>query len=86
MTIGKRITMLRKQNNLTQTDLAQKIYVSPKTVSKWENDYGLPDIKIIPLLAEALQVDADYLLTGKSKIPAAFSLAQPKEKPPAQTN
>ena len=83
MTIGKRITMLRKQNNLTQTDLAQKIYVSPKTVSKWENDYGLPDIKIIPLLAEALQVDADYLLTGKSKIPAAFSLAQPKEKPPA---
>ncbi len=39
MTIGKRITMLRKQNNLTQTDLAQKIYVSPKTVSKWENDY-----------------------------------------------
>lgn len=41
MTIGKRITMLRKQNNLTQTDLAQKIYVSPKTVSKWENDYDL---------------------------------------------
>lgn len=81
MTIGKRITILRKQNDMTQSELAKKVYVSPKTVSKWENDYGLPDLKTIPLLAEALQVDIDYLLTGKTKIPINISSDRQKETP-----
>lgn len=81
MTIGKRITILRKQNDMTQSELAKKVYVSPKTVSKWENDYGLPDLKTIPLLAEALQVDTDYLLTGKTKIPINVSSDRQKETP-----
>lgn len=81
MTIGKRITILRKQNDMTQSELAKKVYVSPKTVSKWENDYGLPDLKTIPLLAESLQVDIDYLLTGKTKIPINASSDRHKETP-----
>lgn len=81
MTIGKRITILRKQNDMTQSELAKKVYVSPKTVSKWENDYGLPDLKTIPLLAESLQVDIDYLLTGKTKIPINASSDRYKETP-----
>ena len=67
MDIGTRIAYLRRQANLTQTKLADMLHVSPKTVSKWENGYGLPDIKIIPELAAALGVDADFLLTGRSK-------------------
>lgn len=65
MTIGQRICYLRKKNNLTQSELAKKLYVSPKTVSKWENGYGLPDIKIIPEIAKVFSVDCDYILTGK---------------------
>lgn len=67
MDIGLRIAYLRRQANLTQAKLADMLHVSPKTVSKWENGYGLPDIKIIPDLAAALGVDADFLLTGRSK-------------------
>lgn len=67
MDIGTRIARLRRQANLTQAKLADILHVSPKTVSKWENGYGLPDIKILPDLAAVLGVDADYLLTGHSK-------------------
>lgn len=42
MTIGTRIAYLRKKQNLTQAELAALLFVSPKTVSKWENGYGLP--------------------------------------------
>lgn len=69
MEIGSRIVYLRKQAGLTQAELAEKLYVSPKTVSKWENGYGLPDIKILPQLAAALEVDSDYLLTGRGVPP-----------------
>lgn len=79
MTIGSRIAMLRKQKKLTQMELAQMIHVSPKTVSKWENDYGLPDLLTVPLLAEVLDVDADYLLAGRSKVPSAFMPDPPRK-------
>ncbi len=68
MGIGKRIAQLRKQKNLTQSDLAKMIYVSPKTISKWENGYGLPDIKSLPAIADALGVDCGFLLTGEKDV------------------
>lgn len=67
MDIGVRIAYLRKQANMTQAGLADTLHVSPKTVSKWENGYGLPDVKILPPLSAALGVDVDFLLTGRSK-------------------
>lgn len=84
MDIGTRIAYLRRQANLTQTKLADMLHVSPKTVSKWENGYGLPDIKIVPDLAAALGVDADFLLTGRSK-PALdpYERAEPAETKPS---
>ena len=54
MDIGVRIAYLRKQANMTQAGLADTLHVSPKTVSKWENGYGLPDVKILPPLSKVI--------------------------------
>ena len=61
-TIGKRIQMLRKQQGMTQEQLAERVGVSPQAVSKWENDNSCPDISILPVLASVLGVTTDMLL------------------------
>lgn len=60
--IGKNIIELRKQNSMTQAELAEKINYSDKAVSKWENGDAVPDIGVIKSLAELLGVSVDYLL------------------------
>lgn len=62
--IGKSIAFLRKQFRMTQSDLAGKLKVSDKTVSKWENGHGIPDISVISKIAIALDVDVESLLEG----------------------
>ena len=54
--LGLFIAQLRKENNLTQAELAQKLQVTDKAVSKWERGVGLPDINTIEPLASALGV------------------------------
>jgi transcriptional regulator with XRE-family HTH domain len=49
---------------MTQKELAEKIYVTDKAISKWERGLGSPDISILPLLADALGVTADDILSG----------------------
>lgn len=66
-TLGKRIATLRKENNLKQDDLAQKLNISPQAISKWENDLTCPDISILPELSSILGVSIDELLTGKKE-------------------
>lgn len=61
-TIGKRIQTLRKQQGLTQEQLAERVGVSPQAVSKWETDNSCPDISILPQLASVLGVSTDELL------------------------
>lgn len=61
---GKTIKELREKRKLTQRELAEKINVSDKTVSKWETEKGLPDIAIIEDLAKALGTSITELLTG----------------------
>ena len=61
---GKTIKELREKRKLTQKELAEKISVSDKTISKWETGKGLPDIAIIEELAKALGVSIAELLTG----------------------
>lgn len=61
---GKTIRELREKRKLTQRELAERISVSDKTVSKWETGKGLPDIGIIGELAGALGVSIAELLTG----------------------
>jgi DNA-binding XRE family transcriptional regulator/desulfoferrodoxin (superoxide reductase-like protein) len=58
------IKMLRTKRKLTQTQLAEKLNVSDKTVSKWETAKGLPDITLIEPLAQALGVSVIELMSG----------------------
>ncbi len=53
---GTFIATLRKENNMTQVELAQKLQVTDKAVSKWERGLGFPDINTIEPLADALGV------------------------------
>ncbi len=61
-TIGKNIHTLRKQNGLTQEELAGKIGVTYQAVSKWENGTTAPDIALLPELAVVLGTSIDALL------------------------
>lgn len=63
--LGKIIAELRKENNITQMDLAEKMCVTDKAVSKWERDISCPDIKTINKLAEIFNVDINILLNTK---------------------
>ena len=63
--LGKVIAELRKENNMTQMDLAEKMCVTDKAVSKWERDISCPDIKTINKPAEIFNVDINILLNTK---------------------
>ena len=63
-TIGAFIAALRKAQGLTQRQLAEKLNVSDKTISRWERDEGAPDLAAIPVLAEIFNVSCDELLRG----------------------
>lgn len=70
-TFGQKIQRLRKNLNLKQDDIANKLNVTPQAVSKWENDISAPDIQTLPLLADILKVSLDELLgrqTPKTQI------------------
>ena len=62
---GKIIKELREKQKMTQLELANKVCVSDKTISKWETGRGLPDISIIELLAKALKVSVAELIIGE---------------------
>lgn len=65
--IGNIIAKLRKQNEWTQAQLAEKLGVSDKSVSKWESGNGYPDISMFPLLADVFAVSIDYLMLGDER-------------------
>lgn len=62
---GNLIRCLRREKGLTQKDLAEKLNISPKAVSKWETGHGFPDVSIIAELSEVFQVDISKLLEGE---------------------
>ncbi len=63
--IGQFIAALRKANGMTQQDVADRLNVSNKAVSRWERDECAPDLSIIPALAEMFGVSCDELLKGE---------------------
>ena len=65
--IGQFISALRKANGLTQKELAEKLNVSDKAISRWERDECAPDISLIPVIAEIFFVTCDELLCGERK-------------------
>ena len=68
-TIGGFISTLRKANGMTQKELAERLNVSDKTISRWERDDGAPDLALIPVIAEIFNVTCDELLRGERKSP-----------------
>lgn len=65
MSIGERISELRKEQNLSQGQLASAMEVSRQAVSKWENDLAVPDALNLIRLADLLDTDIEYLSTGR---------------------
>ena len=65
---GAAIRQIRESRHMTQTELAQKVGVSSKTVSKWETGKGLPDISLLQPLAAALGISVLELMSGEQII------------------
>lgn len=65
MSIGERITELRKELNISQGKLADALGVTRQAVSKWENDLAVPDALKMIQLADLLDTDIEYLSTGR---------------------
>ena len=65
-TLGQKISELRKAKNMTQLELANKLNITDKAVSKWERDISCPDINTFPKLVEILEVSVDELLQANS--------------------
>ena len=63
---GAMIRELREKKHLTQAELAQKLFVSDKTVSKWENGKGYPDIALLEPIAQVFGISTAELLAGKT--------------------
>ncbi len=70
--VGKFIAQLRKERGLTQEELGQKVGVTNKTVSRWENGNYMPDIELLVPLGEILGVSVNELLAGERLDDAAF--------------
>ncbi|HEP1425550.1 TPA: helix-turn-helix transcriptional regulator [Streptococcus pyogenes] len=64
MEIGQQIIRYRKQQALSQEELAEKVYVSRQSISNWENDKTYPDIHSLLLLSQIFQVSLDQLIKG----------------------
>lgn len=64
-TMGSFLAALRKARGMTQQEVADKLNVSNKTISKWERDEGCPEIMMLPLIAELYSVTVDEILRGE---------------------
>ena len=63
--IGELICTLRKEKGLTQLQLAERLNVSDKAVSKWERGLGCPDVSLLARLSQVFAVDLEKLLAGE---------------------
>ena len=79
-TLGTRIARLRREKNMTQDEVAEKMNLSPQAVSKWENDQSCPDILLLPQLADLFGVTTDTLLKGETNEPAVRILPPEERK------
>ena len=71
--IGKFIAEMRKEQNLTQLDLAEKLGISNKTISKWECGNGLPDYAVMESLCRVLNINVNELLSGERLLSQEYS-------------
>ena len=74
MNFGERITALRKEKDISQTELARRLNVSRQAVSKWEQGSSSPDMERLIQLAEILGTEVEYLATGVHPEPGSVVL------------
>lgn len=72
--ISNSIKTLRKENNLSQDQLAEKLYVTRQAVSNWENGKNQPDLDTLKRIAEVFGVSVERLLYGKQKRKLHFAV------------
>ena len=72
--IGNRIKEYRKEKNVSQKALAEQLFVSDKTISRWELGNGLPDIELLPKIADVLGISIDKLVGEEDAIDEAGNL------------
>jgi len=68
MELGNQIKKYRQEAQLSQEELANRVYVSRQTISNWENDKSYPDVNSLVLLGEIFQVSLDKLIKGDVEI------------------
>lgn len=68
MELGKQIKKHRQEVQLSQEELAERIYVSRQTISNWENDKSYPDVNSLVLLSETFQISLDKLIKGDIEV------------------
>ena len=74
MNIGERITLLRKEKDISQAELAKRLEVSRQAVSKWEQGASSPDTNKLIQLAKILDTEVEYLATGTHPEPSSVVL------------
>ncbi len=84
MTIGQRISDLRRKYSYSQEYVAEKLNVSRQAVSKWEQDQAAPDTYNLIALAELFHVTVEYLAVGKIEEPIPEEKQMPQSKMPMQ--
>ena len=68
MELGKQIKKYRQEAQLSQEELANRVYVSRQTISSWENDKSYPDVNSLVLLSEIFQISLDNLIKGDIEV------------------
>ena len=63
--IGNFLSTLRKEHNLTQAELGEKIGVTNKTISRWENGNYLPPVEMLQILSNTFEVSINEILNGE---------------------
>lgn len=78
--IAKNISELRRANDITQADLAEKLNYSDKAVSKWERGESIPDVTVLKQIADIFDVTVDYLLTEDKVAPHELVESDAKQR------
>lgn len=81
-TIGKKLQLLRKNNGMSQHELAEKLNVSRQTIGKWESDLSLPDIESLVKISRQFDTSINKLLDiekdNNERIPVTYEQIQTK--------
>ena len=85
MNLAEKLQQLRKRNNLSQEQLAEKLGISRQSISKWESEQSAPEIDKIVQLSEIFGVTTDYLLKDIDECPKN-SILSAKDKNPNSSN